>query len=169
MPLYVPKSASVALTAEQLKAIFKEQDADGNGRLTREELRKVYEKLGSRYPDWRVRRSLSHADTDGDGSISLDELDELVKYVLKLDGKREMTINEFKRWLKKLDADKDGRISREELADAVRGTGGWFARFKAKRGVRSVDSNGNGFIDESEFKNLVEFAEKHLGVRIFQL
>ena len=84
------------------------------------------------------------------------------------DGKREMTINEFKSWLKKLDADKDGRISREELADAVRVTGGWFARLKAKHGVRSVDSNGNGYVDESEFKNLVEFAEKHLGVRIFQ-
>ncbi|KAK2660338.1 hypothetical protein Ddye_006871 [Dipteronia dyeriana] len=78
------KPGSMVLTAEQLKAIFKEQDADGNGRLTREELRKVYEKLGSRYPDWRVRRSLSHADTNGDGSISLDELDELVKYVLKI-------------------------------------------------------------------------------------
>ncbi|KAH7567398.1 hypothetical protein ACOSQ2_011038 [Xanthoceras sorbifolium] len=83
MPLYVPKSATVAVTAGQLKAIFKEQDADGNGRLTKEELRKAYEKLGSRNPDWRVRRSLSHADTDGDGSISLEELDEVVKYALK--------------------------------------------------------------------------------------
>ncbi|KAH7567397.1 hypothetical protein JRO89_XS07G0065200 [Xanthoceras sorbifolium] len=84
------------------------------------------------------------------------------------DGRREMTINEFKRWLKKLDADNNGRISREELADAVRVHGRWFARLKAKRQVRTVDSDGNGYIEESEFKNLVEFAEKHLGIRIFQ-
>ncbi|KAH7567396.1 hypothetical protein ACOSQ2_011040 [Xanthoceras sorbifolium] len=83
------------------------------------------------------------------------------------DGKREMTIEEFKRWLKKFDADKDGRISRDELAEAVRFSGGWFARLKARRGVGTVDRNGNGFIDESEIKNLAEFAEKHLGVRIF--
>ncbi|KAH7567394.1 hypothetical protein ACOSQ2_011043 [Xanthoceras sorbifolium] len=85
------------------------------------------------------------------------------------DGKREMTIEEFKRWLKKFDADKDGRISRDELAEAVRVSGGWFARLKARRGVRTVDRNGNGFIDESEIKNLAEFADKHLGIRIFHL
>ncbi|KAK2660344.1 hypothetical protein Ddye_006877 [Dipteronia dyeriana] len=85
------------------------------------------------------------------------------------DGKREMTMDEFMRWMKKFDADKDGKISREELADAVRVSGGWLARLKAKQGVRTADRNGNGYIDDSEIKNLVEFAEKHLGVRIFHL
>ncbi|KAK0576990.1 hypothetical protein LWI29_026315 [Acer saccharum] len=85
------------------------------------------------------------------------------------DGKREMTMDEFMRWMKRFDADKDGRISRQELAEAVRVSGGWFARLKARRGVRSVDRNGNGYIDDSEIKSLVEFAEKHLGVRIFHL
>ncbi|GMI96738.1 hypothetical protein HRI_003343100 [Hibiscus trionum] len=87
-----------------------------------------------------------------------------------IDGKREMTIDEFKRWLKKFDGDKDGRISRDELADAIRETsGGWFARRKSKRIIRSTDGNGNGFIDDNEIKNLAEFAEKHLNVRILYL
>ncbi|KAK0577149.1 hypothetical protein LWI29_028625 [Acer saccharum] len=85
---------------------------------------------------------------------------------ISADGKREMTINEFKMWMKKFDADKDGKISRKELAEAVYVSGGWFAKLKAKRKIRNVDSNGNGYVDESEFKNLVEFAEKHLAVRI---
>ncbi|KAK2660343.1 hypothetical protein Ddye_006876 [Dipteronia dyeriana] len=84
-------------------------------------------------------------------------------------GKREMTMDEFMRWMKKFDADKDGKISREELADAVRVSWGWLARLKAKQVVRTVDRNGNGYIDDSEIKNLVEFAEKHLGVRILNL
>ena len=83
-----------------------------------------------------------------------------------VDGKREMTIDEFKRWLKKFDEDKDGRISRDELADAIRVSGGWFARWKSNHGIRSVDANANGFIDDNEIKNLREFAEKHLKVRI---
>lgn len=86
-----------------------------------------------------------------------------------LDGKREMTLDEFKMWVRRFDADKDGRISREELAEAVRLSGGWFARFKAKRGVRSVDRNGNGYVDGVEVHELVDFAQKHLGVRIIYL
>ncbi|MBA0838507.1 hypothetical protein Goarm_004317 [Gossypium armourianum] len=78
-----------------------------------------------------------------------------------------MTIDEFKRWLKKFDNDNDGRISTDELADAIRvSNGGWFTRRKSKRIIRSVDANGSGFIDDNEIKNLAEFAEKHLNVRI---
>ncbi|KAG6749120.1 hypothetical protein POTOM_046163 [Populus tomentosa] len=79
-----------------------------------------------------------------------------------VDGKRVMNIEDFKRWLRKFDADKDGKISRKELEDAI--PGGWFTRWKGKAVIRSADSNGNGFIDESEIDNLVEFAQKYLGV-----
>lgn len=71
-------------------------------------------------------------------------------------GKRVMSIEEFKRWLKTFDADKDGKISRAELEEAIRVTGGWFARWKGQKGLRLADSNGNGLIDDSELKNLVD-------------
>ncbi|KAI8549899.1 hypothetical protein RHMOL_Rhmol06G0060900 [Rhododendron molle] len=82
------------------------------------------------------------------------------------DGKREMTIDEFKKWLKKFDINGDGRISEEDLREAVRASGGWFPGRKSKVGIRSADANGNGFIEESEIRNLAEFAQKHLGVKI---
>ncbi|KAJ4826414.1 hypothetical protein Tsubulata_048675 [Turnera subulata] len=88
---------------------------------------------------------------------------------ITVDGKRKMTMEQFKRWVKALDTDKDGKISKEELAEAVRGTGRWFAGWKGKQGLQSADSNGDGFVDESEFHNLVEFAQKYLGVTIIQL
>ncbi|KAJ7942698.1 Calcium-binding EF-hand [Quillaja saponaria] len=84
------------------------------------------------------------------------------------DGKRVMTMEEFKRWLKKFDADKDGQISKSELREAIHATGGRFGMWKSRRGIRAADANGNGFIDDGEMNNLVEFAEKHLGVRIVQ-
>ncbi|KAH1097060.1 hypothetical protein J1N35_013981 [Gossypium stocksii] len=83
MPLYIPKSINLTINEEQVKIIFKEQDTNGDGRLSKEELSKAFEKLGSRNPGWRVRRSLHHADADGDGSISVDELEQLVKYAVK--------------------------------------------------------------------------------------
>lgn len=83
-----------------------------------------------------------------------------------VDGERAMTMGQFRAWMKTIDGDKDGKISKDELSDAVRGNGGWFAGLKARRGVGSADSNGNGFVDESEIGNLVEFAQKHLGIKI---
>ncbi|KAJ6971723.1 hypothetical protein NC653_032298 [Populus alba x Populus x berolinensis] len=67
-----------------------------------------------------------------------------------VDGERAMTMGQFRAWMKTIDGDKDGKISKDELSDAVRGNGGWFAGWKARRGVGSADSNGNGFVDESE-------------------
>lgn len=37
---------------------------------------------------------------------------------------------------------------------------------KAKRGVKTADKNLNGGIDDHEIGNLVDFAEKHLGLRV---
>ncbi|KAF9668575.1 hypothetical protein SADUNF_Sadunf14G0018000 [Salix dunnii] len=81
---------------------------------------------------------------------------------ITVDGEHAITMEQFKAWMKTIDDDKDGKISKDELADAVRGNGGWFAGWKAKRGVGSADSNGNGFVDESEIRNLAEFAQKYL-------
>ncbi|KAJ8772378.1 hypothetical protein K2173_027555 [Erythroxylum novogranatense] len=81
-----------------------------------------------------------------------------------------MTIEQFKEWLlKTYDVDHDGKISREELAEAIRAAGGWFAGWKGKRGVRRADQNHNGYIDPSELdsNNFKRFAEKHLGVKIY--
>ncbi|KAF5747053.1 putative Calcium-binding EF-hand family protein [Tripterygium wilfordii] len=83
MPLYMAKCASVNLTEGQLKTIFKEHDINGDGEISKEELKKAFQKLGSWFSDWRVRGALQHADTNGDGSISIGEIDDLIKYAIK--------------------------------------------------------------------------------------
>ncbi|KAJ6400072.1 hypothetical protein OIU84_015681 [Salix udensis] len=78
-----------------------------------------------------------------------------------------MTMKAFKEWvLRNLDADQDGKISKHELAEAVRRRGEWFAGLKARKGIRSADSNRNGVVDDIEITNLAEFAQKHLGIII---
>ncbi|XP_072952972.1 polcalcin Cyn d 7-like [Typha angustifolia] len=79
---------------------------------------------------------------------------------------REMTVDEFKEWLKRFDTDKDGRISREELQRAIRSIRGRFSGWKSRRGIRRADIDGDGFIDEDEIDNLVDFAQNSLGLRI---
>lgn len=84
-----PKKASSAkLTEEQLKTIFLQHDVHGDGRLSRKELSNAFRFLGDRFPNWRARRCLSHVDTNSDGFIDLDEIDELVRYAAKFNYKK---------------------------------------------------------------------------------
>ncbi|OWM70881.1 hypothetical protein CDL15_Pgr014554 [Punica granatum] len=83
------------------------------------------------------------------------------------DGCRVMSLEEFKQWLKKFDSDRDGRISSEELSRAIRTAGHhFFSRRRGKEAVFSADANHDGFIEEDEIEELVDFAQKNLGIKI---
>ncbi|KAG6670783.1 hypothetical protein I3843_Q037800 [Carya illinoinensis] len=67
------KKVEVPYTELQLKGIFKSFDKDGDGYLSRKELRNAFSSLGSSAPRWRAFRALWHA----------DKLENLVTYALK--------------------------------------------------------------------------------------
>ncbi|KAJ6719573.1 CALCIUM BINDING PROTEIN [Salix purpurea] len=78
-----------------------------------------------------------------------------------------MSMEEFKAWVREnIDADEDGKITKDELADIIRRNGEWFAGWKARKWMRSADSNRNGVVDEIEIGNLAEFVQKHFGIKI---
>ncbi|KAF3447148.1 hypothetical protein FNV43_RR12328 [Rhamnella rubrinervis] len=66
---------------KKLREVFKDHDADGDGRLIRNELREAFRQLGAWFPAFRAARALAYADTNGDGFINHCELDQLVHYV----------------------------------------------------------------------------------------
>lgn len=86
--------------------------------------------------------------------------------VLNPDDKVEVSMDEFKKWLKKFDENRDGRISADELREAIRATGGRFCRWKANRVLKSIDTNSNGFIDDTEISKLVILAQKQFGLKV---
>lgn len=88
LPVTSKKASSEKLTKEQLKTIFLQHDVHGEGRLSRKELSNAFRFLGDRFPNWRARRCLSHVDTNADGCIDLDEIDELVRYAAKFNYKK---------------------------------------------------------------------------------
>jgi Ca2+-binding EF-hand superfamily protein len=73
----------VPLTGDVLRDILKKYDANGDCRLNRAELMDAIQHLSSRIPSWRARRGLHHADVNGDGFVSEEELSDLVKYAKK--------------------------------------------------------------------------------------
>ncbi|KAJ4701768.1 putative Calcium-binding EF-hand family protein [Melia azedarach] len=70
-------------TEEWLKRVIKGCDKDGDGRLSKQELKQAINILGSNFPAWRAWRALCYADSDGDGYVSEDEYDLLVSYLSK--------------------------------------------------------------------------------------
>ncbi|KAF2309833.1 hypothetical protein GH714_005320 [Hevea brasiliensis] len=171
MPLSVPKSVSGSYTEGQLMAFFKEQDVNGDGRLSKEEIKKAFQQLGSRLPGWRVRRALHHADVNGDGSISLDELDELVKYVesephsavakMPLSVPKSVsgtyTEGQLKAIFKEHDANGDGRLSKEEMKKAFQQLGSRLPGWRVRRALHHADANGDGSISVDELDELVKY------------
>ncbi|KAH7652840.1 EF-hand-containing protein [Dioscorea alata] len=77
-----------------------------------------------------------------------------------------MSVEDFKKWLKTFDANNDGRISKEELQKAMRSVRVRFSTMKCGRGIRLADSDGDGYIDENEMENLVEFAQTYMNLKI---
>ncbi|XP_042397554.1 calmodulin-like [Zingiber officinale] len=78
----------------------------------------------------------------------------------------DMTVEEFKEWLRLFDVDNDGRISREELRRAISSINVRFSGWKSGRGIRYADGDGDGYIDADEVDKLAEFARTSLGIRI---
>jgi Ca2+-binding EF-hand superfamily protein len=70
-------------TEDVLHDILKKFDANGDHLLSRAELTDAFRHLGSRMPSWRARRGLHHADVNGDGFVSEEELSDLLMYARK--------------------------------------------------------------------------------------
>lgn len=80
---------------------------------------------------------------------------------------REMTVGEFKLWLRQFDDNHDGSIGREELQNALQSLHAWFAWWKAREAMKEADANRNGRIDKEEIHNLISYAQKHLHMKIY--
>ena len=80
----------------------------------------------------------------------------------------EMTLEDFKEWLKQFDVNGDGRISKSELKKVIKHAGIWFGFLRCPKVMKYADVNHNGFIgdDDDEISKLAEFVTKNLGMKM---
>ncbi|KAG7943687.1 hypothetical protein I3843_15G055500 [Carya illinoinensis] len=77
-----PKGHPVRLDEAQIIKILKQCDIDHDNVYSKQEIKKAFESLGSKWPAIRTHLGLFHADANGDGCISEKEVDTLVKYIV---------------------------------------------------------------------------------------
>jgi Ca2+-binding EF-hand superfamily protein len=67
-----------ALTEEQARDFFATVDVDGDGQISPDELRRLWQRTDGALSDDRLAEIFKAADTDGDGLISFEEFFDLV-------------------------------------------------------------------------------------------
>ncbi|KAH0451409.1 hypothetical protein IEQ34_018708 [Dendrobium chrysotoxum] len=78
----------------------------------------------------------------------------------------QLTLQQFKDWLKSIDRDGDGKISMKELRDALRVLGMNCTRWKAWRALVHADLNRNQHIDsDDEVEELIKYARKRWALK----
>ena len=135
---------------KELRDIFKQMDANGDGRLSKQELLDYFSKeMGEEEARAEVERIFSEVDTDNSGFV---EYSEFIK--ASMDGKTRNNKSYLKRAFDMFDKDGSGTITIDELKKILAGgsvsnEGVW------SQIVKDVDQNGDGVIDLQEFENLL--------------
>ncbi|OMO78948.1 Calcium-binding EF-hand [Corchorus capsularis] len=72
------------ISKQQLRKLFLDCDSNNDGFLTKDEIKKAFQKLGAVIPGYRAWEGMKRADANRDGCVSMDELEDLIDYANKL-------------------------------------------------------------------------------------
>merc|ERR1712154_249834 len=99
----------------ELQEAFKLFDMDGDGMITKDELRKLVEKVGGSMTEGEAKGLIHQADKDGNESIDFSEFSKL-RAAIKGEGEGE---KEIRKEFSKLDADNSGFITKDEMMTVI--------------------------------------------------
>lgn len=138
---------------EEVQKIFNKFDKNGDGKISRSELKDVLGALGSKTSDDEVKRVMAEIDADGDGYIDFDEFVKFHSGGSENDGAANE--KELRDAFDLYDLDKNGVISARELHSVLRSLGEKCSLSDCSRMIRSVDADGDGSVNFEEFKKMM--------------
>ncbi|XVF34606.1 hypothetical protein REPUB_Repub18cG0073400 [Reevesia pubescens] len=153
----------------ELRRVFATFDKNGDGFITKQELRESLKNIGLFMTENEVEEMVVKVDANGDGLIDFDEFCILCQAMDGQGGRRgEDGINgvveegdgeeELKDAFDVFDKDKDGLISVEELGSVLCSLGlkEGNKTEDCKAMIRKVDMDGDGMVDFDEFKRMMK-------------
>ncbi|CAK8534250.1 unnamed protein product [Lathyrus sativus] len=146
-----PKQSPLPEDTDELKKVFNDFDANGDGKISANELETVLRTLRSDVPqEDELRRVMEDLTTDREGCINLSEFSAVCRSDTS-DGGGSALRDAFDLY----DRDKNGLISTEELHLALDRLGMKCSVEECRDMINSVDSDGDGSVDFDEFKQMM--------------
>lgn len=158
-------SSSPAYDKAELKSVFATFDKNGDGFITKQELRESFKNIRIFMTEKEVEEMVVKVDTNGDGLIDFEEFCILCKAIGVRDqggddekeGQQDGGEGDLKEAFDVFDKDKDGLISVEELGLMLCSLGlkeGGRVE-DCKEMIRKVDMDGDGMVNFDEFKRMM--------------
>ncbi len=136
----------------ELKEAFELFDTNGDGTISREELKEALRLFGQKPTDNQVEDMIKEVDKDGSGSIEFPEFSVLMgKHVKEKD-----TEVELKAAFNYFDLDGNGFISPLELKQVLAKFGADYTDDEVEDIIREGDQDGDGRISYQEFLDIMQ-------------
>ncbi|KAE8713377.1 putative calcium-binding protein CML18 [Hibiscus syriacus] len=139
---------------EEMRKVFNKFDQNGDGKISREELKSVLSALGSKPSSEEVDRIMWEMDKDGNGYVDLDEFIAFQGSNVNGDDSQ-CTNKELKDAFDMYDLDKNGLISVNELHAVLKRLGEKCSLSDCRRMISQVDKDGDGSVNFEEFKKMM--------------
>ncbi|PSR99700.1 Calcium-binding protein [Actinidia chinensis var. chinensis] len=135
---------------EEFRQVFHYFDADGNGKLSSDELRAYFESVGESMSPDEAQRAIMEFDKDGDEVLVFGEFVELMER-----GDEEGD-NDLRRAFEIFEVEKGcGCITPKGLQQVLKRLGDAKSREECKAMIRAFDLDGNGVLDFNEFNKMM--------------
>ncbi|XP_047072810.1 probable calcium-binding protein CML18 [Lolium rigidum] len=155
--------AGLGMPMAELEQVFRRYDANGDGKISADELASVLCALGAPPGPGEVQSMMDEMDADRDGFVDLREF---AAFHCQAgggatggaDAKKEQEAAseaELKEAFRMYDADHNGLISARELHRVLRQLGDKCSVADCSRMIRSVDADGDGCVNFEEFKKMM--------------
>ncbi|CAF2123835.1 calmodulin-like protein 5 [Brassica rapa] len=160
LPSPSPSSTpTTKIDPSELKRVFQTFDKNGDGRITKQELKDSLENLGIYIPDKDLTQMIHNIDTNHDGCVDIDEFESLYRSIVNEhhnDG--ETKEEDMKEAFNVFDQDGDGFITVEELKSVMSSLG--LKQGKTLEGckkmIMQVDVDGDGRVNYKEFLQMMK-------------
>merc|ERR1739838_349479 len=142
------------LTDDQVadfKDAFKKFDAAGQGEIPTSELGTVMRMLGHNLKDDELEECIKAVDSDGGGSVDIDEFMELMRTKTK-EAQDEVEVKEA---FRVLDKEGKGEIHTDVITELLVQLDDSLTEADLKDLIAEIDSDGSGWVDYDEFKALM--------------
>eukprot|EP00930_Biecheleria_cincta_P034610 TRINITY_DN23897_c0_g1_i2.p1 TRINITY_DN23897_c0_g1~~TRINITY_DN23897_c0_g1_i2.p1 ORF type:complete len:972 (+),score=192.10 TRINITY_DN23897_c0_g1_i2:228-2918(+) len=145
---------------EMYLAEFKKADDDGTGALEPDEIMHLLTSLGYMPLRSVIYDLIDTFDTDGGGSLDFDEFVNMMELFRRAEGFTRQELAEFSEIFKNFDSKNEGEIDVPQVGAMLRNLGFNVEMAKAKAMVNTVDWNGSGSLDFSEFLKLMRLTRE---------